>query len=205
MARNLTGGMVTEITGAKLSPIYFVEIDFDGGTIYLWSGFGTVSWNAHSWVGVGNLGSIATVVESNDVIAQNIILSLSGIAPQFVGLALDDCRQNSTVRVWFGALADDGAIIANPAQIFLGHLDVPTITEGANASTISITCENPLIDLNRASNRRYTPEDQKIDYPTDKGFDFVASIQDWSGEWGKPSKTSQSGMPPTPRNPKVHR
>ena len=33
--------------------------------------------------------------------------------------------------------------------------------------------------------RRYTPEDQKLDYPLDEGFSSVASLQDKQVAWGK--------------------
>ncbi len=40
-------------------------------------------------------------------------------------------------------------------------MDVMTITEAGDSSTISIACENKLIALERSKERRYTPEDQK--------------------------------------------
>ena len=42
-----------------------------------------------------------------------------------------------------------------------------------------------MIDLQRPKSRRYTKEDQQIDFPTDLGFDFVPELQDiqiiWAG------------------------
>jgi hypothetical protein len=42
-----------------------------------------------------------------------------------------------------------------------------------------------MIDLLRPKTRRYTGEDQKIDFPSDLGFDFVPELQDqqiiWAG------------------------
>jgi len=41
-----------------------------------------------------------------------------------------------------------------------------------------------LIDLERARVRRYTPEDQKINFPNDKGLDFVSDLTDKVVQWG---------------------
>ena len=55
-------------------------------------------------------------------------------------------------------------------------MDTMTIAESGEYSTISISAENKLIALERSKVRRYTAEDQKIDHPTDKGFEFVTAI-----------------------------
>ncbi len=60
-----------------------------------------------------------------------------------------------------------------------------TIDEGADSATISLAVENKLIILENAKERRYNDEDQKIENPTDKGFEFVASIQDVEIVWGR--------------------
>jgi hypothetical protein len=184
MARDLTDDFKVEIEGKLVRPIIFVFLDFVDDPVYIWSGVGTVSWNGHSWLGVGNLGGVSAVQETADTIAQNITLSLSGIPTEYLSDVIEAVEQNTDVQVWFGFFADD-SVVADPYQVFRGHIDVPTVTEGADTSTVSITCENPLIDLQRASNRRYMPDDQRIDYSTDKGFDYVAAIQDWNGTWGK--------------------
>jgi hypothetical protein len=196
--KSLTSDVITELSASSVQPIYLVEIDFADGPAYLWSGIGTVSWNGHSWLGVGSLGSISAVTEANEVSPQSITLTMSGIPSDLLAEAISECRQNTAVNIWFGFLNSSGAIIADPSQCFAGHVDVPTVTEGAETSVISITAENPLIDLNRSSNRRYTMDDQFIDYPTDQGFSFVPSIQAWSGLWGKaggsnPTKSGGGG------------
>src|SRR5439155_22886454 len=102
-----------------------------------------------------------------------------------VSSTLTECRQNQTVNVYFGMLDSAGAIIVDPLKCFGGTMDVPTVQDNGPSVTISITAENPLIGLQRASQRRYTLDDSQIDYPTDTGFSFVPQIQSWDGTWGK--------------------
>ena len=54
-------------------------------------------------------------------------------------------------------------------------------------STITIAVENKLIAFERSKVRRYTAEDQKIDHPTDKGFEFVTAIVEKEIIWGRPT------------------
>jgi hypothetical protein len=76
-------------------------------------------------------------------------------------------------------------------------LDVPTITESAVSCAIAITCENPLIDLNRAPNRRFTDVDQQLDFPGDTGFFQVQLLQDMNLIWPYPRGTTDSVEPPS--------
>ena len=186
MSRSLTSALEAELAKQALRPIVLVQAQFTSGTIYVWSGVGSLSWNSQTWTGVGALGSISSVQESTEVEAQGIAIGLSGIPADLIASVLGECRPNAPVKVWLGAVNDAGAVIADPYQSFSGRMDVPEIEEGAETCSVSIHVENRLIDLGRARERRWTNEDQKIDYPTDRGFEYVAGIQEWNGFWGKP-------------------
>jgi len=66
-------------------------------------------------------------------------------------------------------------------------MDTMTIAEAGEYSTISIAVENKLIAFEKTKIRRYTAEDQKIDHPTDKGFEFVTAIVEKEIIWGRPT------------------
>ena len=63
-------------------------------------------------------------------------------------------------------------------------MDVMTIEDAGATATINVSAESRLIDLDRSRTRRFTSEDQKIDYPNDKGLEMVASLQDKQITWG---------------------
>lgn len=185
MARSLSTGALAQLLSDHIRLVFFVQAQFLSGTIFVWNGLGSVSWNGQTWVGVGNLLNISTVSEATDIAARNMTLTLSSIPQDMLTRALNECRQNFPVSVFLGFLASDGSIVADPYQSFSGHMDVPTLAEGTNDATISLSCENPLIDMDRSPNRRFTNDDQKQDFPTDQGFLFVSAIQSWNGTWGK--------------------
>jgi len=68
--------------------------------------------------------------------------------------------------------------------VFSGRMDVMSITEDGDSCTITMTAESRLIDLERPRLRRWTSEDQKGLDATDKGFEFVNSLQEASIKWG---------------------
>jgi len=208
VARDLTSDFIAQLSAGRVQPCVFVFLDFKDDPAYLWSGVGNISWNGHTWLGAGSMGAISSVPETNEIEAQNVVLSLTANYGSLLSDCISAVRQDTAAQIWFGFVADDGSVVADPYQVFLGHLDVPTVTEGGDATTISVTCENPLVDLQRASNRRWTNDDQAIEYPTDTGFNFVASIQEWDGIWGKAgggtaSKSGGGSPPPPPHYQKI--
>ncbi|HKD35163.1 MAG TPA: hypothetical protein VKB78_00140, partial [Pirellulales bacterium] len=83
------------------------------------------------------------------------------------------------------------AIIANPVIAFQGRVDQPTIQCDGKTATIQINCESRLMDLNVPALRRYTNEDQWRDFPGDRGFEFVNSVQEVTIYWGRtPNSTN---------------
>ena len=64
-------------------------------------------------------------------------------------------------------------------------MDTMVIADEAETASLSITLENRLVDFERARVRRYTSEDQKIDFPNDKGLEFVADLQEKEILWGR--------------------
>ncbi|MDV2503076.1 MAG: hypothetical protein RX318_03905 [bacterium] len=184
MARNLTAGTLAELTKASVRPIVLVEITFASSTVRLWTGIGDLIWNSLTWQGVGHFGTISPIEETSDIRAAGLTLKLSGIPSSLISSALADVRRGKAVKVYLGFLSEAGAVIVDPYLAFSGRADVASIEEGGDTASISIQAESRLIDLERPRERRYDDEDQKIDYPDDKGFEFVPSLQDKSVVWG---------------------
>jgi hypothetical protein len=69
-------------------------------------------------------------------------------------------------------------------QMFSGYMDQMNIEEGPQTSTIELTVENKLINLERARVARFTSGYQKSKFAGDKGLDFVESMQDKTVSWG---------------------
>lgn len=183
MSRALTALAAAEVVKQDVAPVVFCELEFDSGTLHLWSGLGTIDWDGDTYTGAGNVMDLTPVEETVEVRAAGVELTLSALPAATVALALLDARQGNKGRFWLGFLDSTGAIIADPYPVFVGLLDVPSMNEQGDTADLKISYENRLIGLLKANDRRYTPEDQHVDHPGDTGFDFVAGLQDASIVW----------------------
>lgn len=155
----------------------FTAIGADSNTVGLFftatgtgSGTGTVQT---AYTGGGTLMSIEGLEEVADLSAKNITLTLSGMPSEVISLALQEPYQRRKVRVLWGVRN-----VSDFVEVFSGSLNQMVIEDSAESGTISVTVDSKLVELERASNRRYTSESHKSRYATDTFFDFVADIQD---------------------------
>lgn len=175
--------MQTEVAASLLRPVAFYEGEFASGTVRLWSGVDTISWNGQSWEGAGNLLGVSPVTETVDVRASGVSVSLSGNVSSLIATALNERRLGKPGKLWLGAMNASGAIIADPYLAFSGRLDQSRIVDGGEDCTIAMGYESRLAALERPRERRWTHEDQQIDFPGDRGFEYEADLPDQVIEW----------------------
>ena len=180
-----TAAFIAAIESGMIRPALLVEANFTSGALNVWSGRGELTWDSKTWSGVGQLGSVSTVEEGSTVEARGVTLTMSGIDATLLTGIMTEFQVGLPATVWLALFDASNAIIANPVIAFRGRMDQPTIDVGGDTATISIACESRLLDMNNSVERRYTNEDQQRDYPGDRGFEFVNSIQEVTIYWGK--------------------
>tara|TARA_B110001450_G_scaffold221732_1_gene217928 strand:+ start:1067 stop:1684 length:618 start_codon:yes stop_codon:yes gene_type:complete len=196
MSRVLSNAMKEMAVAKVVRPIFLVRMVFDSSQLNIWSGVGDISFDSVTYTGLGDLLSISDIKETSDISATGINVSLSGVKSSLIAIAKDQEYQGRELTVRLGAFNESGSLIADPVIIFSGFMDTMTIAEAGTYSTISIAVENKLVAFERSKVRRYTAEDQKIDHPTDKGFEFVTSIVQKQIIWGRPSGSSADPSAP---------
>jgi len=149
------------------------------------------------------LHGIRLAAETTAVEATGIEVFLSGATNEIISLALTSSGTGQSGKIWLGTLNDAGAINGDPYLIFSGKFDYAEILESSDAPLITLRYESQIIELERGKEWRYTPESQKVWDNTDKGFDYVSTIQEWKGFWGKQAqpkkKTTKGATKPTNR------
>ena len=191
MARGLTSGVNTAVQADTVKPILLAKIDTTGGLFRVWTGYGDVTFNSEIYLGIGDYGGVSEILETGELQANGIVLTISGASASNISLALTQIRQGKDATLFLGFIdISTGVLIVDPYELFTGETDIPVINHGAETSSIGIQCENRMITLNNPRVRRYTPEDQKIDDPVDEGFDFVAALQDAQIEFGRKRETA---------------
>jgi hypothetical protein len=202
MARDLTAGMSSAIVAPVVAPVFLFFADFPSGAVRAWTGFGNLTYDGDTYIGVGDFGGVERVDESTDLRANGCRFTLSGIPSSLLSAALADEYQGRACFLLLGVLdLSTGALIADPYQVFGGRMDVMTIEDGADTGIIGLDAENRLIDLFRSRETRYTDEEQRTLFAGDVGLEYVAGLQEKPINWGTASPVSAAGTnPPTTSN-----
>ena len=156
---------------------------FSTGPVYLWTGMGPLSWDDQTWVGIGTLGGLTPSDDGSTVEAKGIAVTLSGIDPTTFSDVLGEFLLGAPMTVYLAGF-NGGGLIDSPIPLFVGRMDQPAMTIGAESAIISINCENRLIDMNTSGERRDTADDQQRDWPGDLGMNFVYALQEKTWYWG---------------------
>ena len=179
MTRSITASLVEALGDSEISAYYAVEFLYDTTPVRLWTGYGSKTINGDDYIGVGSLLGIDGLEEVADLSARAITISLSGVDPQIVSLALQEPYQNRECIVHLGINDED------PVQLFSGYMNVMSITDSGDTSLIELSVDSKLVKLERSSNWRYTNQSHKSRHTGDTFFSFVADLQDKQIPWGK--------------------
>lgn len=180
--------MIAACAAQQVAPAYLVEMIFDSAPLRVWSGRGDLTWSGRTFTGTGDFGGISEIEESGKVAANGIELSLTGIPSGMISLALAEPYRGRRVYVRLAFFdTTTWTLIADPVAVFAGRMDTMRIKDSGETATIALSCESKLIDMQRARERRYTYEDQVELFAGDKGFEYVAGLQEQELFWGRKS------------------
>lgn len=182
--RTLTAGLQSEVAADKIEPIYLLHGAFLSGDVRLWTGYGDLVWDGETFTGAGTLISLAPINQGVDGEVTGVQVTLSGVDPDTLSLAMDEHYQSRALKIWFGAFAD-GALVDDPLLLFDGLMDVMPIDDDPERPTVSMTGESRLLGAVRGRILRYSNADQDALFPGDKGFEFVEQLQQQNFTWGR--------------------
>lgn len=194
MSRTIPAALLTALGQTNVEPYYAVEFLFDDtdGTRFnqagyagnralrFFTGYGTRTINGETYTGSGTLLSIGQMEEVSDLGARATSITLSSIPADILSLALQEPYQRRKCRIYFGVLNETPVV-----ELFSGSLNKMTLEDAAESGSISVLVDSKLVELEKASNYRYTSESHKSRHSGDTFFDFVTAIQDADLRWGR--------------------
>jgi hypothetical protein len=203
--RDIPIGMQEAFQEGNTAVALLAEFEFSSGTLYMWSGYGSITWKGNTYLGGGNLISLSPYQETQDMQAQGLRFSLSGVPSDLLSIAFNDNYQGRPCRLYLVLLnvldgyiqTEDGSFILQEdgSRIFLedaalagyrfftGIMDTMDSSDDGKESRLVLSAENIMTLLKRTKVRRYTDEDQRSLYPDDLGLSLIAQLQDKEIVW----------------------
>lgn len=184
--KSTTSAQDAALQASNVPMAVFVDLDFASGHLYVCNAAYSITWGGHTWLGAAGIGAIEEISETSSTQPTGIRMTLSGVDPAKISIALAEAYQGRACTVYYALLDSSYQVIDTPVTVFRGRMDVMDVDIGETA-TITLTATSRLADWNYAAIRRFNHEDQIADYPTDKFFEYVTQMVDKQILWGVPS------------------
>jgi len=184
-------GFTAAARAAAYGQLALVELQLRSGTARFTTWPLSIDVMGQTWQGVGNLGSIGEMHESEDGAEEKMTLSLSPVDLGTRALALGDPAdyQDRPMRVWLALLdANTLQLTGTPVLRFAGVMDQLKIDRDRTTAAIKLDCRTGSYDrrANPAALRMNHAQHQ-LRHPGERGFEYLTSLIGnpaiWVNKW----------------------
>lgn len=183
MSLTLDSAVETHIEGPGYGALFLVEMRFGTGTLRVTNYPTNITALSQTWTGLGALGSVGDLKESEDGRAQKVELTLSGVDSSNKALALGSVSnyQNRAALIYVGIMDDAGRIVAAPTLRFSGFMDRVRIeseeTDEGVVNSIVMECQSGSYDPNgNPASLRLNDAQHRARHPGERGFEQVQGL-----------------------------
>jgi len=192
MPKTIHSTVQAAIDSKNYTGVILCRMEFDSpvNTIRLCNAFQSIYWDEGSgeveYEGTGDLASIGAAAETNELGAQNLQLTLSGISSDMLTNVFSTAYAGKPIYLWYATLNPlTFAVHADsPVLFFAGNMDYATIEFG-KISTVTLNAVSRLADWERPTGGRFNDSYQRtyVDL-LDSGFKDMVELQNKSIAWG---------------------
>lgn len=183
MARLYFTAEMAEAIRAGRPRVPLIQVDHPNGMFRAWAGVAPLEYNGYQWTGAGNLISVAPVKATTDLQIQELKFTLSGVSTEMLALLEENVRN----RIGTAALAcldERGQIIRHPWEMLECELDYQEFdADDDGTCKVSVIGRAGLYTLDRPLDEVMSPENHKLTYPEDTGFDLLPTLQNKKTAW----------------------
>lgn len=190
MSRTLDSGFENLLDDAFLRPVWFVYLGFDSDPLYVHNDLGDITTTTPSatWTGVGDLGSIGRIEESDKLTPIKLECSLSIVDESADAILSEALTQNPYQRpatVYVSARNTvTGALVAQPVEVFAGKIDDMQLAHGFGQSAVTVRIESEAIIFEQSAGLVYSDSQLQSEYSGDLGLQYLERLKNWSVSWG---------------------
>jgi len=177
----LTNSAFQAVAGSAVyGELALVELQLRTGTVRYTSWPVSLDVMGATWQGVGNLGSISPLHESEDGAEEKLTLTLSPVDLGTLGLGLGDPSdyQDRPVRIWVCMVDGQTMQIAGaPVLRFVGVMDQLKVSRDGNTGAISMDCRTASYDVrSNPAALRMNHVQHQARHPGELGFEYLTSL-----------------------------
>lgn len=174
MARVIPAAMARAMTSGAFHRAVLMQVDWPvGDPVRVHTGVGPLTWDGHTWTGVGGVGFIELPPASRGIAQEKGQISFGG-SEAVISAMLGDPSYGAQVQVWLGCLTgrNSGALVSDPVREFVGTIDdaFAEVTDDSLQGYLGIVSGPPQL---KGGSPYHTLEDQKGVYPTDTLFRWI--------------------------------
>lgn len=155
---------------------YFAEFQFASGTQRLSNFNITINWGGYDWLGLGSLGSISEVEESDGLEARPLNFSLCTPSELAVAIGPVEEYRGRPAKLYRCPLDEQFRLVGTPELCWRGTMDMMSVGISGEAAQIVLKCETSAYGLKRPASLRMNAAQQKKRYPLDTGFDYLTDL-----------------------------
>lgn len=175
-----------EVADALMQPNVNVamaaEFFFDSGTSRVHTGVGEILLNGEVFFGLGTLGSVGAIEESNSTSASKLAVTLSGVETQMLGIVMNEECVGREVVAYIVVFDDQFKTLASN-KLFRGKISESHL-EAGSTSEVNYTISNIFEEWSRGQPWRFTDESMKKLHSGDRIMRYVAQMAERSIFWG---------------------
>lgn len=183
MSRDLTTAEVALVTGHNVPSFGAAEISYADGFVRLCSLpvreislLSAMTGGQETFYGCGSMGAVSSMQAGAEARSYGITLTLSGIPGNWASYLRTQDVQGRPIRVYRG-FCDRLYVPRLFRSVWVGRGDTQTCRVGGDATDVTISAENVLIDWERGRVRHYTDVDQQSRYPGDLFMQYMAALE----------------------------
>ena len=174
--------MITWLSRDRVTAVLAANVQFESGTAYVHSGTGTLVLGGYVYYGMGTLGAIDDVSETNTTSPTQLRMTLSGLDMSLFAKTLNERCVGRPAELYLVAM-DDNGVVQVADLIFKGRVSGTGATSG-DTNALQYTVSNIFEDWQRPFPDRYTDESHQAAQPGDRIFRYVAQMAERSIYWG---------------------
>ena len=167
-----------ELAKPVVRVVYFVEFEFASTTSRLSTANIPITWGGYEWAGVGTLGSIGTVEESDGLESRPLNFTINAAQPAWLSLAVGPVEEyrGRKARLFMCPLDESFRMVGTPERCWSGVMDTLSVGINDESGTITLKCETSAYGLKRRPAFRLNAAQHKKEHPTDTGFDYLSDL-----------------------------